>query len=268
MKKICVITAIILFSLFLQTPLSYAAHWNRVYLATYPRSGNHWMRYLIEEATHIATSSVYRDPDPWHLRDPFPWGGYCVENGYTGHCRYPEPYEAVVIKTHFPAHEEKQYDNQPSIKTIRIIRHPVDSIYSYYLYLHGNRPPSARIEDKPLKNYYIHTWRKFQEYWNREKNIVSIRFEDLYNDPKKYLRKVLDAIGYPATDDDIERAVAKHPPQGGLLKHLHRFTDQDLALIEYELRPLLKQCGYTINGILYKTKKPTSPPEDAHPENP
>lgn len=49
---------------------------HRVYLASYPRSGNHWLRYLIEEAKGIATSSVYQDPDPPHLDQVFPWGTF------------------------------------------------------------------------------------------------------------------------------------------------------------------------------------------------
>ena len=54
-----------------------ADNWKRAYLVTFPRSGNHWMRYLIEEATQIATGSVYQDMDrPVHLERIFPWGGY------------------------------------------------------------------------------------------------------------------------------------------------------------------------------------------------
>src|SRR5690348_10906431 len=84
----------------------------RVYLATYPRSGNHWVRYLIEEITHIATSSVYcdGDADKSHLGKPFPWGGYCPKYGYEGKCRYPTPDDIVVVKTHFPAVPAQEFD--------------------------------------------------------------------------------------------------------------------------------------------------------------
>jgi hypothetical protein len=68
--------------------------WNRVYLVSHPRSGNHWVRFLIEEATHIATSSIYRDSalsggvSQPHISEVFPWGGYCADHGFSGDCRY------------------------------------------------------------------------------------------------------------------------------------------------------------------------------------
>jgi hypothetical protein len=104
---------------------------NRVYLASYPRSGNHWMRFLIEEATGITTGSVYCDAsDPtrdYHRQHLFfPWG-YVVENGFSGKCRYPKKDELVFLKTHYPAIDAQALDCKPFCKAIRIVRHPVDS---------------------------------------------------------------------------------------------------------------------------------------------
>jgi hypothetical protein len=79
-----------------------ADEWNRVYLVSFPRSGNHWVRFLVEEATHITTSSIYRDSDFPHLPTRFPSGGYSVDHGYQGNCRFPEPKDPVLIKTHYP----------------------------------------------------------------------------------------------------------------------------------------------------------------------
>src|SRR5262249_43452350 len=139
--------------LILMTHQCFTDVWKRVYLATYPRSGNHWMRFLIEEATHIATSSVYCDPDPPHLADPFPWGGYCVDNGYRGNCRYPQRTDIVFIKTHFPLFAAHRFDKKPSIKTLRLVRHPVDSIYSFYVYIHGGNPPQKIIPSEKVQAF-------------------------------------------------------------------------------------------------------------------
>ena len=48
MKKI---GTLILLTLCMQ--ILHANDWKRVYLASFPRSGNHWTRFLIEEATGI-----------------------------------------------------------------------------------------------------------------------------------------------------------------------------------------------------------------------
>lgn len=225
-----------------------AKNWaNRVFLATYPRSGNHWMRYLIEEATGIATSSVYCDPDPQHLEEVFAWGGFCCQNGYEGTSRYPRQGEIAVVKTHFPAIATSRFDHLPSLRTVRIIRHPVDSFYSFYLWIknHRNETPEAMIPREALFEF-IYTWKIFQQYWDLEENVLTIRYEDLYADPAAYLKLVLDHIGYTVQEEDIARAVAKYPPTGGLRKHYSHFNEEDLALIQKVLGNLMLQYGYEL----------------------
>lgn len=214
----------------------------RVYLTSFPRSGNHWVRFLIEEATYITTSSAYRDRDFQHLTTPFPWDGYCEKNGYEGNCRYPEKGEIFVVKTHFPVFKDK-FGNLPSIRTVRIIRHPIDSFYSYFI--HKGNNPDSKIPKKLLERY-IFKWREFQEYWNSQENVLDVRYEDLYNDPHSNLKKILEYIGYEVQEKDIIRALEKHPPKGALLKHLNHYDANDLEQISYKLNDLLNQFGYKI----------------------
>ncbi len=106
--------------------------WNKVYLVSFPRSGNHWVRFLVEEATHIATSSVYRDSDFPHLQNIFPWGGYCTDHGYDGLCRYPTKEDPVLLKTHYPFFSKIVDPNRKY--AICLIRHPIDVFWSFYVY--------------------------------------------------------------------------------------------------------------------------------------
>lgn len=219
--------------------------WNqRVYLATYPRSGNHWIRFLIEEATHIATSSVYQDSDFPHLPLSFPWGGYSVDQGYQGNCRYPEPNEAVVIKTHFPSFNPNRFDNKPCVQVIRIIRNPIDSISSYYVYAHPSdsdyKVPKETIGD------YLYSWRKFQEYWDQAPNVLTIRYEDLIDNPTYYLAKILEACKYEFNAEDLQRAVHKFPATGRAYKHLKHFDTEDIILISQKLEDLLDKYDYQL----------------------
>ncbi len=233
-----------------------AEDWDkRVYLASYPRSGNHWLRYLIEEATGIATSSVYCDTGTLeyqksHLPTMFPWG-YCPKNGYEGTRRYPAKDDLIVIKTHYPFFPPQPLDNKIAIKTICVLRHPVDSFFAQHLRV----PPQGRVTDSTM-NEFLFEWRKFQEYWQREKNVVHIRYEDLYNSPFETLKEVLQAIGYKVLDSDVERAVKRYPPKGGTLKYLQHFKPEDLKIIEHKLAGLMKKYHYKIPRK-YKTKKST-----------
>lgn len=219
--------------------------WERVYLATFPRSGNHWTRFLLEEATHIATSSVYHDLSPWHLKEPFPWGGYAPKYGYRKNCRYPDQGETVVIKTHYPARNKTRFDLLPAKKVIRIVRHPLDSFYSYYLFGEKKIPEDGKVPRKFVVGA-IKAWKRFETYWNGQEDVLTIRYEDLFSDPYTTLSIILEAIGYSFTQEDVDRAVAKFPPQGGVYKHLSDFHLEDLELIWEELGPLMEGYGYNL----------------------
>lgn len=224
----------------------FSKEWKRAYLASYPRSGNHWVRYLVEEATHVATGAVYRDKEPQHMNKVFPWGGYCCEDGCKGDCRYPTKQDMVLIKTHFPSQPGKKtkFDCKPYEVTIRIVRHPVDSFYSRYVRtLQGGsieRVPTDRVVE------FIRTWRKFQTYWNNQENVITIRYEDILANPSVELKKILAPLNYDVTDEDIARAVALNPPEGMMLKHMNKFTKEDLKLISTELSDLFAQFNYEI----------------------
>lgn len=224
----------------------FSKEWKRVYMASYPRSGNHWIRYLVEEASHIATGSVYCDKEPQHMDKIFPWGAYCSDHGYEGNCRYPTKDDLVFIKTHFPAQENKvtKFDGRPYQVTIRIVRHPVDSFYSRYV----RKPHGLLLETVPTERVkeFIRSWRKFQTYWNNKENVITFRYEDILENPSIELKKILEILNYKVTDQDIARAVAKHPPEGYMLKSINRFTNKDLNLISKELGDLLAQFDYEI----------------------
>lgn len=46
-----------------------------VLLASYPRSGNHWVRWLVEESTNLTTLSQYNDTQYWHSSRGTTYGG-------------------------------------------------------------------------------------------------------------------------------------------------------------------------------------------------
>lgn len=222
----------------------YSDEWKRIYLASFPRSGNHWLRQLIEEVTNVATSSVYidHDEDQKHLPTPFPWGGYCVSRGYTGDRKYPQEGDIVFIKTHYPGFLKVPFDLQPSIKTIRVIRNPVDTFWSYHVFTGVG---SDRIPEDFLSKLLYH-WRVFQEYWDKQDNVITIRYEDLYNDTFSSLKRVLTEIGYKAEDIHIQRAIAKYPRQGTLYKHAQTIDKEDLKRIEDELNDLIIKYHYPL----------------------
>lgn len=219
---------------------------NRVYLASFPRSGNHWVRYMLEEATQIATSSVSMDPEygKHSVNVVFPWGGFCCDHGYNHRCRYPINGECAVVKTHFPVFRS-YFDQLPYKLAIRLVRHPIDCFYSFYLYPASRSNPKEFIPRELLLEY-IQQWRLFEEYWNVQPNVLTIRYEDLMEHQEASFRKILGAIPFCVSEKRIKQALYKHPPKDKIRKHLHHYTKEDLQLIERELGPLMKAYGYKI----------------------
>ncbi len=241
---------LLLFPLFVCTIFA-EDYGKRVYLVSYPRAGNHWMRFLIEEATGMATGSVYCDPkepgrdyERAHLLTPFPWG-FCPDHGFTGTRRYPGKNDFIFLKTHYPVIVAQTLDNKPYIKAIRIIRHPIDSFYSHYM---RNRPSGERVPMDTLRAF-ISEFCTFQSYWDAQPNVITIRYEDLYINPQAVFKKVLQQIDNSITDSAIERACETNPPRGGIMKYVQFFDRRDLTLIAHELRDFMAKYNYTIPRI-------------------
>lgn len=242
---------------------------NRAYLASFPRSGNGWVLELIEEATGIAISSVYPGPDHPQLPPCIlgPWGGYYHRPAKNQPFKDPSEEIPFVVKTHFPSLKKMPFDCLPHFLTIRLIRHPIDSFYSYYIWkqnlktwnsnkdIQKKEPFHIWSKKNKITNPYIPisdlkesitSWKEFQMYWDVQENVLTIRYEDLYENPKHYLQMMLNAIGYSVSQEDIERALSKHPPKGGIFKHLNHFSKDNLQLINKELSNYMSTHGYNI----------------------
>lgn len=241
MTKFVVLQAVSFF--FMSCIFSESSKWDPVYLVSFPRSGNHWVRFLVEEASHIATSSSRKDGDYPHLPEIFPWGGYCPDHGYRGNCRYPVESEAVLLKTHYPFFVTPPVTPTKRLK-ICLVRHPIDALYSFHVYRKKEDKREA-IPSEILYNLVI-AWKSFYEFWAKQENVLMIRYEDLYENPAFYLRKILAVLEYRVEDADIQRAIELFPPQGGLMKRRAYYKEEDIELMRTELSHLLVKWGYVL----------------------
>jgi hypothetical protein len=229
--------------------------YRRVYLASFPRSGNHWVRYLIEEATSVATSSVYKERIPHglqkvrqkqtgaeeHIPTPFPWGAYCTANGYEGNRRYPTIADPVVIKTHYPHHEKSRFDGEE--KAICLIRNPIEAIYSYYVYIKTKGKEEAGdwlrfVHEKASK------WAEFYAYWEGRDKVQIFKYEDLLKSPETMLSLILAGFGFNYTMTDVRRAVSCYPPRGATFNHRDYFGHEELDIIDSFAGDITQKHGY------------------------
>ena len=95
------------------SPLGYKPKGPKVALASFPGSGNTWLRYLLQQATGILTGSVYKDYAL--LKNGFP-----AENVSNG--------SVLVVKTHeFGPKARKPFD-----RVVLLVRNPFASLQAEF----------------------------------------------------------------------------------------------------------------------------------------
>ncbi|MEM1126727.1 MAG: sulfotransferase domain-containing protein [Bacteroidota bacterium] len=150
---------------------------NRTALASFPRSGNTWVRSLIEALTGESTGSVYGAGDRVMRRDR----------------------EGVVIKTH-------ERDAFRYARAIHLVRNPFDAVESLY---HYHRDVEGRAVDwAHYVTYWGLKWGLNTRYWIlTELPTIRVRYEDLNASPAAELRRIADWLGLGCTDEEIQAAV-------------------------------------------------------------
>jgi Sulfotransferase domain len=154
----------------------------RLWLASYPRSGNTFLRMILNEAFSIKSTSVYSSEDsamrerPW-LMDRIGYAGELetVEDGSS---------EWVAVKTH-----DLPSDLEPAIYVVRDGRAAIVS-YRHMLVAYANMSPtlSELIEGKVWPG----SWSNHFDAWNPEgrKNTLFLKYEDAKSQTEKTCDKI------------------------------------------------------------------------------
>lgn len=186
-------------------------------LVSFPGSGNSWLRYLIQQATGIATGSVYLDESLATLAG-FPGEG--IQNR-----------SVIAVKTHqMPG--KKDFD-----RVLILIRHPMDAIKAEF-----NRRAFGHIHHAPYSDFQSDKWKDFvkeqSEHWfnfNKawlESNVhkLVLNYEDLVLNTFETLHNVLEFLDYPISDSDMWKCI-KANKEG----RLHR-PQLPFEVYTYEMR--------------------------------
>lgn len=201
----------------------------RIALASFPRSGNTWLRSLIEEATGLPTGSIYEDRV------------------------MPRSQAGFIIKTHAP-------DAYRYTHAVHIVRNPFDAIPSYF---HWSRDVRGRA-DLAFEAFLpraVDGWRRHTEHWLATRTPMHrLRFEDLRRRTHEELRSLLAFLQQDVSEDDLERAIEdsrlekmrdKNPHvgkkffrKGAIQGGLDAFGPAERELVISRLGGLMRQVGY------------------------
>jgi len=204
----------------------------RTAVASYPRSGNTWLRYLVEAATGEPTGTIYQGS----------W------DGGLGRVK-----DGVIIKTHL-------FDSHRYTHAILIVRNPFDAIDSYFQYqrqMWGREGLSwSGFVPKAVAYWQFHA----RHWLSARLQKVLVRFEDLRRDPAKELRVVLNWLGYQIPPDCVLAAVEKcridrlrkaNPCVGKRFfrsgqtgSGIGHFSDEERLFVLSQVGDLMGQLGY------------------------
>lgn len=177
-----------------------------VWIASYPKSGNTWMRFLLHHY-------LFGEPkNSLELNRRIP-------DLHRPSGRIDTSQERLLVKTHFPLTESLPYLAMTD-RAVHIRRHPKDVLLSgmNYARLEGNRTPDAAayarafIEaggDPAWIEMGFGTWVSHAASWRTTDRfpVHSVSYEALRADTPGVFRGVLEFLGETVDEDRLSRAV-------------------------------------------------------------
>eukprot|EP01147_Barroeca_monosierra_P004252 gene4252-6578_t len=246
---------------------------HRIILATVPRTGNGWLRGLLESATGVATESVFKEgvQSIFHERSPEAFGKTC---GWLDNCalvRQSAGIDPVIIKTHFPFTSsldnlgdriaDGMADTGPASYIIAPVRNPLDNHDAWQRYQKERAPEIQTYMDLAS---FMHAWVIHHEFWyGLNTPMIVYRYEDLLAQPIHLLRNVLQASGlwqyYLLSDVELARVgfeqrlqthkskrIGASTRQKNDLAHGYtRYSVEDIKWMLDNYRWILDRFGYT-----------------------
>ncbi|MDY6839530.1 MAG: sulfotransferase domain-containing protein [Thermodesulfobacteriota bacterium] len=178
-----------------------------VWISSYPRSGNGWVRAMLYEV--LTGSDPLDRPHQAHgqvLPD--------IHGGYIDSSQIPDYLDVRFFKSHF--HFSRVFP-----RIIYLVRDPVDSIYSLYVRAAKKRGREM-APDRFIRDFYL---KGLFRYWDAhvlsyltapydERRIMVLRYEDILADPVKALSEIIAFSG--------TAHVAKSPQKVGP-RHIDKF---------------------------------------------
>jgi estrone sulfotransferase len=169
-----------------------------VYLVSYPKSGNTWMRFLLINYLFNTNRKPLLYSDLEKYIPSIHNSSFSKINSFKGF---------RIIKSHFV---KKEYP-----KIIYIVRDGRDTMVSYYYYLKDLKDYTGSFEDFYYKkpNSELGSWdghvRKALDYEKCfPENIIIIKYEDLKNDPHWVFGKVIEFLNYNIDVDNLNFAIS------------------------------------------------------------
>lgn len=224
-----------------------------IYLVSYPKSGNTWLRFLIANTLKIHYK-VQRDVNFFTINEFIP-DVHTTSKFMTIHSEglYGNPESPRIIKSHSPYN--KYYK-----RVILLLRDPRDVIVSYFYYRQqtfGDIPNSYTLSDFiHHKKYGAIAWKKHTESWVKTiksgQMIQPFRYEDFLQNTQEELHRLMNLLGIKVEESTLREAIklsSKENMRNSEINHSSAY------LVKTQKSPFVRQGKATGGREMSKSDK-------------
>jgi len=243
---------------------------NDIYLVSFPKSGNTWLRFLIAN-TLKSHYQIQRNVNFFTIHEFIPDIHQCRgflkinEQGI-----FPNPEVPRIIKSHFPYNLYYQ-------RAMLLVRDPRDVMISYWYHRKrdGNIPEDYSLSDFIRhEKYGVKQWKNHTESWIKNikdgQMVHLFRYEDFLNNTQTELHRFMDLLGIEVEESNLSKAIMlsskenmrksetnhdisnfeiKKPQKGyfvrdGIVTGVQELSDLDRQFIEDATRDIALDIGY------------------------
>ncbi|XP_075686969.1 sulfotransferase 1C2-like isoform X2 [Rhinoderma darwinii] len=218
---------------------------------TYPKSGTTWISEIVDLILHNGDN---KKTQRGAIYERVPFLEYAVPEMPTGTESLNAMESPRLIKSHLPVHLMPNSFWEKNCKVIYVARNPKDVLVSYY---HFHRMAIVHPDPGTFEEYlqkFIEgkisygSWGDHVKDWwkiRQQRNILYLFYEDMLEDPKCEIRKVMKFLGTDLSEDVLEKIHQSTTFKAMKENHMANYRTIPSTVMDHTISPFMRKgtCG-------------------------